>query len=888
MLVDTAAHSMNAALSGSYDLRLVELSVVIAICASYAALDLAGRVTAAKSFARSIWLMGGATAMGLGIWSMHYIGMLAFKLPVPVEYDWPTVVLSLIAAILASSVALFVVSRKKMGAWRAAAGSIPMGLGIAAMHYSGMEAMRLTAMCHYDAKLVALSVVLAIVISFVALCLAFLSREEKQGMMARKIASAVVMGAAIPVMHYTGMAAASFMPMNTPPDLSHSVSITALGTAGIAMVTMVVLGIAILTSLFDRRYSAQTLELESAEQRYRLLFERSLAGIIRTTLDGPILDCNQACARILGYSSREELMASPVADHYFDPEDRNTFIAKLKKEKSLSNYEHCLRRKDGSPVWLLASAHLVEGKDGVPAVNEETFIDITERKKAEETFRKAFDANPEPMTISSIAEGRYIDVNEAFLRVTGHAREEVINRTSQELNFWEKPEARTELVTTLRTEGSVRNLEITYRTKSGEQRVALDSSEIIEVGGQKCMISILRDMTEQKSLEKQLRQAQKMEAVGQLTGGIAHDFNNMLGVIIGYSEVVSERLAGNEPLQKKCEQITKAAQSAASLTRQLLAFSRQQVLEPKFLDLNSIVRNMEKMLRRLIGEDVSFSTGLGPTLGSIKADQGQIEQVIINLVVNARDAMPHGGKVRIETSAVELSGEYSKKHLPQLPGSYVLLTVSDTGVGMDAETQARIFEPFFTTKEVGKGTGLGLSTVYGVVRQFDGHIWVYSEPGQGTTFKIYLPRTSQAPAVTKSNNRLASTIRGTETILLVEDEEALRELTRSLLADQGYNVLEAARPERAVEIAKQYKDTIHLLLTDMVMPGMNGRVLADTLASVRPDMKVVFMSGYTGFNHAALTDAKVTLLSKPFTKDNLLSKLHEVLGFSAQLETVEK
>jgi two-component system cell cycle sensor histidine kinase/response regulator CckA len=886
MLLETAGHSMNAALTGSYDLRLVELSVVIAMCASYAALDLAGRVTAAKSFARTIWLMGGATAMGLGIWSMHYIGMLAFKLPVPVEYDWPTVVLSLLAAILASSVALFVVSRKKMGAWRALAGSIPMGVGIAAMHYSGMEAMRLTAMCHYDAKLVALSVVLAIVISFVALCLAFLSREEKHGMMARKVASAVVMGAAIPVMHYTGMAAASFMPTSTPPDLSHSVSITALGTVGIAMVTMVVLGIAILTSLFDRRYSAQTLELESAEQRYRLLFERSLAGIMRTTLEGPILDCNQACAGILGYASREELMASPIADHYFDPEDRNTFIAKLKKEKSLSNYEYRLRRKDGSPVWLLASAHLVEGKDGVPAVNEETFIDITERKKAEETFRKAFDANPEPMTISSIAEGRYIDVNEAFLRVTGYAREEVIGHTSNELNFWEKPEARAELVATLRTEGSVRNLEITYLTKSGEQRIALDSSEIIEVGGQKCMISILRDMTEQKSLEKQLRQSQKMEAVGQLTGGIAHDFNNMLGVIIGYSEVIGERLAGNDPLQKKCEQITKAAQSAASLTRQLLAFSRQQVLEPKFLDLNSIVRNMEKILRRLIGEDISFSTGLGPTLGSIKADQGQIEQVIINLVVNARDAMPHGGRVRIETSAVELNGEYSKKHLPQLPGSYVLLTVSDTGVGMDAETQARIFEPFFTTKEVGKGTGLGLSTVYGVVRQFDGHIWVYSEPGHGTTFKIYLPRTSQTPEVMKSNNRLARTIRGTETILLVEDEEALRELTRSLLADQGYNVLEASRPERAIEIAKQYEDTIHLMLTDMVMPGMNGRVLADTLAPVRPDMKVVFMSGYTGFNHAALTDAKVTLLSKPFTKDNLLSKLQEVLGFSAQLETV--
>jgi CheY-like chemotaxis protein len=360
----------------------------------------------------------------------------------------------------------------------------------------------------------------------------------------------------------------------------------------------------------------------------------------------------------------------------------------------------------------------------------------------------------------------------------------------------------------------------------------------------------------------------------------------MLGVIIGYSEVIGERLPENDPLQKKCEQITKAAQSAASLTRQLLAFSRQQVLEPKFLDLNAIVRNMERMLRRLIGEDVDFTTALGPTLGSIKADQGQIEQILINLVVNARDAMPDGGRLRIETSTVELSGEYSKTHLPQLPGSYVLLAVSDTGIGMDAETQARIFEPFFTTKEVGRGTGLGLSTVYGVVRQSEGHIWVYSEPGQGATFKIYLPRKGQAAEVVKSNNPLARTLRGTETILLVEDEEALRELTRSLLTDQGYKVLEAARPERAIEIARQFDGTIHLMLTDMVMPGMNGRALSDAVVAIRPEMKVVFMSGYTGFNHAALTDAKLILLSKPFTKDNLLSKLQEVLGFSAQLETV--
>lgn len=886
MLLETTALSGTAGLAGSYDYRLVALSIVIAICASYAALDLAGRVTAARGRVRGIWLLGGATAMGLGIWSMHYIGMLAFSLPIPVRYDWPTVALSLIAAILASSVALYVVSREKMGGWRAAAGSIPMGAGIAAMHYSGMEAMRLSAMCHYDAKLVTLSVVLAIVISFVALCLAFLSREEKKGSIAPKIASAVVMGAAIPVMHYTAMAAASFMPTSEIPDYSHAVSITALGTAGITMVTLLVLGLAILTSIFDRRYSAQTVELATAEQRYRLLFERSLAGVIRSTLDGPILDCNQSCARIFGYQSREELMASPMIERYFDPEDRNAFVARLKKEKSLTNYEHCLRKKDGTPVWLLGSAHLVEGKDGEPAVNEETFIDITERKKAEETFRKAFDANPEPMTITTISEGRYIDVNEGFLRVTGYTREEVIGHTFLELNFWQRPEARSELVDLLRKDGSVRNLEITFRTKSGEQRIALDSSEIIEVGGQKCMISILRDMTEQKFLEKQLRQSQKMEAIGQLSGGIAHDFNNLLGVIIGYSEIINERLPEHDLLHKKCEEITKAAQSAATLTAQLLAFSRQQVIEPKFLDLNGIVRNMEKMLRRLIGEDISFSTTLGPTLGSVKADQGQIEQVIINLVVNARDAMPQGGRLRIETSTVELNGEYSQRHLPQLPGAYVLLTVSDTGVGMDAETQAHIFEPFFTTKEVGKGTGLGLSTVYGVVRQSDGHIWVYSEPGQGTTFKVYLPRAGQTAQPVKSNNRLARSLRGTETILLVEDADALRELTRSLLADQGYAVLEASRPERAIEIARQFGGTIHLLLTDMVMPGMNGQVLADTLAPIRPEMKVIFMSGYTGFNHSALSNPKLALLSKPFTRDSLLSKLQEVLGMHPELKAV--
>jgi len=869
-------------LVGSYDYRLVTLSVVIAICASFTALDLAGRVTAARGRTRGIWLFGGAAAMGLGIWSMHYIGMLAFSLPVVVQYDWPTVLLSLVAAIFASAVALYVVSRSKMGAWRAVAGSIAMGAGIATMHYTGMEAMRLTAMCEYNPWLVALSVVLAIVISFVALWLSFLAREERTGSSVRKMVSAVVMGAAIPVMHYTGMVAARFMPTDAVPDLSHAVSISALGTMGITTVTLLVLGFAILTSLFDRRYSAQTLELESVGQRYKLLFERSLAGVIRTSTDGAILDCNPACARMFGFASPAELMATSIADRYFDPEDYNAFLAKLKEEKSLTNHEHCLRRKDGNPVWLLGSANLVEDKDGVASVNEETLIDITERKKADETFRKAFNANPEPMTIATITEGRYLDVNDSFLKITGYRREEVIGRTSLQINFWDRPEPRAEQVSMLRKSGSVRDLPITFKTKSGQQRIALDSSEIIEVAGQKCMISILRDMTEQRQLETQLRQSQKMEAIGQLSGGIAHDFNNLLSVIIGYSEMLEARIPTNDPLWKKCEQITKAGRSAAALTQQLLAFSRQQVLEAKILDLNQVVQQMEKMLRRLIGEDIEFATMLDPATGRITVDQGQIEQVIMNLAVNARDAMPNGGKLTIETANINVDEDYALRHPPQQPGPYVMLTVSDTGIGMNSETQARIFDPFFTTKELGKGTGLGLSTVYGVVRQSGGHVWVYSEPGHGSTFKVYLPRTQSDVGADRTNPQ-TSQQNASETILLVEDADALRQLTRELLEEGGYTVLEANRPETAIQIAANHRGEIALMLTDMVMPGMDGRALAKRLSIQRPEMRVVFMSGYTGFSHSRLIEPGLTFLAKPFSKDTLLHKLREALTASEDL-----
>ena len=376
-------------LPGSYDYWLVALSVVIAIMASYAALDFAGRVTAASGWYRRLWLIGGATAMGLGIWSMHYIGMLAFTLPVPVMYDWPTVVLSLLAAILASAVALYVVSRTDMGIGQAVVGSLFMGAGISAMHYIGMAAMRLPAMHHYHAGLVSLSVILAIVISLVALWLAFRARDERRAF-GQKFGSAVVMGAAIPVMHYVGMSAASFSPAPVVPDLTHAVTITSLGTTGIIVVTFMVLGLGLVTAGAGRHFMAQAQELESTEQRYRALFERSLAGVYRATIDGRFLDCNDACANVFGYASREALLANPLQPGFNSEGDRSRFIEKLTESGSVSHFERTLIRPDGRLAWVLESATLIPGHDG-SAVIEGTLIDITDLKQGQVELQKAKD-----------------------------------------------------------------------------------------------------------------------------------------------------------------------------------------------------------------------------------------------------------------------------------------------------------------------------------------------------------------------------------------------------------------------------------------------------------------------------------------------------------------
>jgi nitrogen-specific signal transduction histidine kinase/CheY-like chemotaxis protein len=399
--------------------------------------------------------------------------------------------------------------------------------------------------------------------------------------------------------------------------------------------------------------------------------------------------------------------------------------------------------------------------------------------------------------------------------------------------------------------------------------------------GRAARLVLATDVTERRQLENQLRQAHKMEAVGQLAGGIAHDFNNLLTVILGYSDVVLNKLSADHRLCEEVHEIRKAGERAAALTGQLLAFSRMQVLLPQVIDLNEVVTHVYKMLRRLIGEDIDLRTVCAPATGRVKADQGQLEQVLMNLAVNARDAMPEGGVLTIGTRNAEVDASYAREHVPMEPGSYVMLSVSDTGTGMDAKTKGRIFEPFFTTKEKGKGTGLGLATVYGIVKQSGGFIWASSEPGHGTSFEIYLPRVDEKAGVAAGYGapQAREGVGGTETVLLVEDEEGVRRLAREVLEAHGYTVLEASGWQSALGLADSHGGPIHLLLTDVVMPEMGGPEVASRLSALRPAIKVLYMSGYTNYAvfHRGLLDAGIAFLQKPFSPDELARRVRELL-----------
>jgi PAS domain S-box-containing protein len=482
----------------------------------------------------------------------------------------------------------------------------------------------------------------------------------------------------------------------------------------------------------------------------------------------------------------------------------------------------------------------------------------------------------------STPDGRVQMANPALLRMLGYDSWQELAFQNLEGEAFEAGYPRSAFCEQIEREGEARGLETAWKRRDGSMVFVRESARAFRTDDGRVLYydGIVEDVTERRRLEEQLRQAQKMEAVGRLAGGVAHDFNNLLTIIIGYSDLLLERVPARDGMRLPVEEIKKAAERAASLTRQLLAFSRKRMLPPQILDLSSLLTNVDEMLRRMIGEDIELATHLPSGLGRVKADPGQIEQVIMNLAVNALHAMPQGGHLTLEAANVELDSSYGSSHESVLPGHYVMIAVSDTGIGMDAETQARIFQPFFTAKQQGAGMGLGLATVYGIVRHSEGHIWVYSEPGKGTTFKVYLPRIDQAvELIAPTQVPVDELSRGSETILLAEDEEAVRSFARGLLESRGYEVLEAKGAHEALEVGGRYKKRIHLLLTDVVMPHMSGAELVKHLAPLHPETKVLYMSGYADHAvvHHGLLDPGTVFLQKPFTPHTLARKLREVL-----------
>ena len=656
--------------------------------------------------------------------------------------------------------------------------------------------------------------------------------------------------------------------------------------------------------------------LARSEARKSAILEAALDCIIAVDQSGTITEFNPAAEATFGYR-RDEILGRPLVELLVSPalrqKHRTAFTAYLETVIGPllgKRVEMPAFRADGTE--FPAELTVVPTRTDGPLTFTAYIRDLTERQLAaralelsEARFKKLADSGIIGMYVCDTV-GNVSDANAAFLDLIGYSRDDVeagrLRWTEITPPEWRPLDAAAK--TQLETTGIARPWEKEYLRKDGSRVPVLVGVTMTEPLN--CIAFVL-DLTEQRraeevraravalaeqesagrqraeaalrELEEQVQQSHRMEAIGGLAGSIAHDFNNILSVILSYGEMGLEQVAALDPLYADLEQIVLAGRRAQSLTHQLLAFSRRQLLKPKLLNLSDLVGEMSTMLRRLIGEDVELSLALMPDPGLVLVDPGQMEQVLLNLAVNARDAMPRGGKLTIETSAVDLDRAYAAEHLDVEPGRYVRLSVSDTGVGMDRTTQARIFEPFFTTKSKGRGTGLGLSTVFGIVKQSGGHVWVYSEPNKGAAFKIYLPRTTASGEVAQPAATTLSTVLGSETILLVEDDDQVRGLASSILRRNGYRVFEAASGGDALLICEQHRGTIDLLLSDVVMPLMSGRQLWERLAPLRPDMRILFMSGYTddAIVHHGVLSSEFAFIQKPLTPAILLARVRQVL-----------
>ncbi|HPI92363.1 MAG TPA: PAS domain S-box protein [Deltaproteobacteria bacterium] len=660
----------------------------------------------------------------------------------------------------------------------------------------------------------------------------------------------------------------------------------------IGMIPGTKVSIASLMDITERKQAEEA--LRKSEELYSRLVDTIPDVVVRTDLEGKILFVNDDTIKTSGYS-REELIGRNML-MFVAPEeqDRAARDTSVMMEGRPGPYEYQLIMKDERKAPFELNGAVLKNEDGTPFGLVLVCRDISERKRSEERsrqseekFTKVFMTAPIGISITRMADGLIIDTNMGFEELTGWKREEVLGRTSLEVNFWADPADRACLVGELQAGRDVLQREFQFRHKDGTMRSGIYSARHIRIAGEENIIFSLQDITEQRRLENerhklelQLFQSQKMEAIGQLAGGVAHDFNNMLSVIIGNTELAMDSADRSGPIHKILEEILNAGTRSADLTRQLLAFARKQTANPRVVDLNDMVSGMLKMLQRLIGEDITLAWVPGNRVWKVKIDPSQLDQILANLMVNARDAIETNGRIVIETSNEACDEKYCSAHPDCIPDEYAVLTVSDNGCGMETEVLTNIFEPFFTTKKEGQGTGLGLATVYGIVRQNGGFINVYSELGQGTTFKIHLPRYKSENLEEDYDREEEKAVEGgNETVLIVEDEEAVLKLSRIMLERLGYRVLAFRDPGEAIRYAGDNEETIDLLLTDMVMPDMNGKELSERIGSVKPGMKCLYMSGYTAdvIARQGILEEGVHFLPKPFSLKDMASKVRETL-----------
>ncbi|HEX2220554.1 MAG TPA: MHYT domain-containing protein [Gemmatimonadales bacterium] len=778
-------------LPGRYSIVLVFLAVGVAVLSSFTALALAGRVSTTSGRLRLAWLAGGGLALGIGMWAMHFVGMLSFRIPIPMGYRGDYLFLALVVAIASAALALYVVSRSSFSTVRLLVGGALVGASFVVMHVLGMQALHTQATVTYRSGLLLASVFIAVGVSLAALGLAWRSVDGGSAQdRRRRIAAALGVGGAMAGMHYTALAAAQFHP---DPGLLAPAPAVLLATEGLAaavvVATVSVVGLALAGALGDRYLQAQSAQLEQARASERALRETEERQ-------------RHALALLQRSEQRHRALVTATSSIVWIADPDGAFI-------------------EPQPLWEAYTGQSWEQYQG-----------------------------------SGWA---------------GALHPEDRERVPSE---WER--ARTNLCV--------------YQSKArvwcaranGYHHTVLRAVPTLGPGGQVLeWTGTVSDVEEQWEAEERLRQVDRMEAVGQLAGGIAHEANNQMSVILGCASFVLRRPELDPAVRQDVEHMRQAAARTATITAQLLAFSRRQLLQPKVLQLNDLVRGLEPILRRTLGESGELLLDLDPALGPIKADPGQLEQVLLNLTFNARDAMPGGGRLVIETRPVELTAAHGAAH-PDVridPGPYVFLAVSDTGHGMDETTRARIFEPFFTTKAVGEGTGLGLSTVYGIVKQSGGYVWAYSEPGVGSTFKVYLPvvaneRPAKAPPATKAPPAVAG-----ETALVVEDDPMVRIMAARALVDHGYAVLEAERATAALELLAGRATRVDVVITDVAMPGLGGRELAARVAELRPGTAVLFMSGYSDEDvvRRGLLEENQPFLQKPFTPELLARQLHDLL-----------